>query len=267
MNEIKIFNNPQFGEVRTINKSGEVYFVGNDIAKVLGYSYPANAIQDHVDDEDKTIIQLSDIQDVDKTPHLKGSKITVINESGVYSLVFGSKLELAKQFKKWITSEVLPAIRKTGGYIVAKEEDTPELIMARALMVAKEAIDRQAQRLEHQEQVLKLQEHTIKEQAPKVEYFDSVLDSKRLIAINVIANDLGITAIKLNRFLLENKVIYKVNGCFVLCAKYRNQDLAHTKTYRYTDSHGNIQTAEHLYWTEKGREMIIRMYQQFKKAS
>ena len=65
----------------------------------------------------------------------------------------------------------------------------------------------------------------------------------------------------------EKKVIYQVNGCFVLCAKYRNQDLAHTKTYRYTDSHGNIQTAEHLYWTEKGRELIIRMYQQFKKAS
>lgn len=258
MNEIKIFNNPQFGDIRTTGNTETPVFCLSDLCRVLDLQ--AAAVVRRLSDD---VISSHPIID-----SLGRNQIAnFVNEDGLYDVILDSRKPEAKAFRKWITSEVLPAIRKTGGYIVAKEEDTPELIMARALMVAKEAIDRQAQRLEHQEQVLKLQEHTIKEQAPKVEYFDSVLDSKRLIAINVIANDLGITAIKLNRFLLENKVIYQVNGCFVLCAKYRNQDLAHTKTYRYTDSHGNIQTAEHLYWTEKGREMITRMYQQFKKAS
>lgn len=262
MNEIKIFNNPQFGEIRTTETdSGAALFHASDIAKALGYENTAEAIQKHCKSGNIVKHYVAHLNGIG------GVNVQFIPESEVFRLVMRSKLPEAEQFQDWVCEEVLPAIRKTGGYIVAKEEDTPELIMARALMVAKEAIDRQAQRLEHQEQVLKLQEHTIKEQAPKVEYFDSVLDSKRLIAINIIANDLGITAIKLNRFLLENKVIYQVNGCFVLCAKYRNRDLAHTKTHRYTDSHGNIQTAEHLYWTEKGREMITRMYQQLKKAS
>lgn len=257
MNEIKIFNNPQFGDIRTTGNIDTPVFCLSDLCRVLDLQ--TSAVTRRLE---KDVISSHPLQTAGGI-----QQACFVNEDGMYDVILDSRKPEAKAFRKWITSEVLPAIRKTGGYIVAKEEDTPELIMARALMVAKEAIDRQAQRLEHQEQVLKLQEHTIKEQAPKVEYFDSVLDSKRLIAINVIANDLGITAIKLNRFLLENKVIYQVNGCFVLCAKYRNQDLAHTKTHRYTDSHGNIQTAEHLYWTEKGREMITRMYQQFKKAS
>jgi len=100
MKELQIFNNPEFGQIRTTVIDNEPYFVANDVAKILGYNYPANAIQDHVDSEDKEIVQLSDIQDVDKMPNLKGSKITIINDSGVYSLIFGSNLESAKPFKK-----------------------------------------------------------------------------------------------------------------------------------------------------------------------
>lgn len=108
MNEIQIFNNPEFGEIRTVVIDGEPWFVGNDVARALGYAKPRNAIATHVDEEDA----------------LKQGTLTnggeqsalVINESGLYSLIFGSKLESAKKFKKWVTSEVLPSIRKTGSY-------------------------------------------------------------------------------------------------------------------------------------------------------
>ena len=118
-NGMRVFNNPEFGSVRTVIINGEIWFVGNDVAKCLGYKYPANAIQDHVDDEDKMVIQLSDIQDMDISPlpaHMKGSKITIINESGLYSLIMGSELDSARRFKRWVTSEVLPSIRKMGNY-------------------------------------------------------------------------------------------------------------------------------------------------------
>lgn len=108
--EIKIFKNPQFGEIRTMEKDGEPWFVGKDVAELLGYAKPQNAIATHVDDEDKT---LAPIQGGCST----GTQNTIIiNESGLYSLILSSKLPTAKEFKRWVTSEVLPSIRKTGGY-------------------------------------------------------------------------------------------------------------------------------------------------------
>ncbi|MFW9596783.1 MAG: phage antirepressor [Paludibacter sp.] len=169
MEALRIFNNPQFGEIRTSIIDEQPYFVANDIAKILGYSYPANAIQDHVDEDDKIIVQLADIQDVDKTPHLKGSKITVINESGLYALVFGSKLEGARQFKKWVTSEVLPSIRKNGMYAtditVDKMISDPDF----AIQLLTNLKEEKQKRI-HAEQ-------TVKEQAPKALFADAVATS------------------------------------------------------------------------------------------
>lgn len=109
MHELQIFNNEEFGEVRTVAIEGEPWFVGKDVAEALGYERATKAIQDHVDDEDKDEIPIQDsIGRMQKTP--------LINESGLYALIFGSKLESAKRFKHWVTSEVLPAIRKTGSY-------------------------------------------------------------------------------------------------------------------------------------------------------
>nr|DAP53478.1 MAG TPA: repressor domain protein [Caudoviricetes sp.] len=120
MEQIKIFQNEQFGKVRiAIDKSGEPMFAGADIATMLGYENPRKAIRDHVDEEDKDYCQLSDFQEGNETlpPHMKSSKLLVINESGVFSLIMRSKLPQAKDFKRWVTSEVLPSIRKTGGYV------------------------------------------------------------------------------------------------------------------------------------------------------
>ena len=115
MNELQVFSNPQFGEIRTVELEGEPWFVGKDVAKVLGYQNPQRAIRDHVDEEDKGVTEMV-------TP---GGKQTVplINESGVYSLIFSSKLEKAKEFKRWVTAEVLPTIRKQGGYLTPTVEE------------------------------------------------------------------------------------------------------------------------------------------------
>ena len=124
MNEIKIFENTQFGQIRVIEHDGEPWFVGKDVAEILGYENPTKAIRDHVDDEDKMGVQNVTPSIIDALGREQWP--TWINESGLYSLVLRSNLPTARQFKRWVTSEVLPAIRKTGGYIHAEPSMTPE---------------------------------------------------------------------------------------------------------------------------------------------
>ena len=167
MNAVQIFNNPNFGQIRTLEVNNQPYFVGNDIALALGYAKPRNAILQHVDNEDALKRGIPDNQGFMQDT-------TLINESGVYSLVFGSKLPTAKAFKRWVTSEVLPAIRKTGGYISTTPNDTPEEIMARALTIAQATLAKREERLkqleaqtEQQQATIELQDKEIKEAAPK----------------------------------------------------------------------------------------------------
>ena len=117
MEQLKIFENEEFGSIRTVTRDGEVWFVGKDVAEALGYTNPKNAVPNHVNEEDKLSTQIE----------YAGQRrtVTVINESGLYALIFGSKLESAKRFKRWVTSEVLPAIRKTGSYDL--EDLSPEM--------------------------------------------------------------------------------------------------------------------------------------------
>lgn len=143
MNEVHIFKNPEFGEVRTIAKDNEPWFVGKDVAEILGYERPTKAINDHVDSEDKDAVPIQDsIGRKQKTP--------VINESGLYSLILSSKLPRAKKFKRWVTSEVLPQIRKTGGYISVEKGDSDEAIMAKALLIAQNTIAKKDELLKKQ---------------------------------------------------------------------------------------------------------------------
>ena len=134
-NQLEIFKNEEFGEVRVSIIDNEPWFVGKDIAEVLGYSRPAKAILDHVDDEDKDEVPIQDsIGRMQKTP--------VINESGLYSLVLSSKLPEAKKFKRWVTSEVLPSIRKNGMFAVDELLDNPDLLIATATKLKEERIAR-----------------------------------------------------------------------------------------------------------------------------
>ena len=135
MNELQIFNSEEFGDIRTVQLNNEIYFVGKDVATALGYERAAKAIQDHVDMDDKDEVPIQDsIGRMQKTP--------VINESGLYALIFGSKLESAKRFKHWVTSEVLPAIRKTGSYQKPMTTDQKIQLLAQGNVELTEKIDK-----------------------------------------------------------------------------------------------------------------------------
>lgn len=146
MNNLKVFKNEEFGQVRALEIKGEPYLVGKDVAEVLGYSNTPKAIRDHVDDEDKQTERIV----------LSGQnrEVIVINESGLYSLILSSKLPGAKKFKRWVTSEVLPQIRKTGGYISIESNMTDDEIMAKALLVAQNTINRKNELLQAKEKEL-----------------------------------------------------------------------------------------------------------------
>lgn len=192
--ELKIFTNNEFGEIRTALINGEPWFVGNDIAAALGYgsgkSLP-NAIARHVDDEDKGVTEMM-------TPG-GAQNMTIINESGLYSLVLSSKLPSAKKFKRWVTSEVLPAIRKTGRY---EEPLTGEELMARALVEAKNVLN---------DLKIKNSELTVENQIlkPKGEYFDELVDRNLLTNLTDTAKEIGIKRKDLISFCLDNRYLYR----------------------------------------------------------
>ena len=192
MNELQIFNNEEFGEIRTITKDGEPWFVGKDITEKLGYQNGSRDIARHVDEDDQIVIPIpGDTQN---------RNMLVINESGLYSLVISSKLPNAKKFKKWVTSEVLPSIRKNGGYIANQEQMTPEQIVANALIVAQNIISQKDRQIE--------------EMKPKAEFFDAVAESKTAISMNEVAKVLNIKGYGRNNlfeFLRENKVLDRWN--------------------------------------------------------
>lgn len=257
MNNLEIFNNVRFGEVRvTTNEQNEPVFCLADVCRILDL-IPSKVSQRLSED----VLSKYPLSTNGGT-----QVVNFVNEDGLYDVVLDSRKPEAKQFRKWITSEILPSIRKHGAYATAETIDdiiaNPDN-MIRLLTALKEERDHKLL-IERQNETLKginnEQQHQIKLQAPKVEYYEKVIDSKALIAINVIANDLGISAISLNRFLRERGIIYSVNGTFVLSSKLRDKGYAKTKTFPYTSKTGEPLTAEHLYWTEKGREFIIDLY-------
>lgn len=232
MNELKLFQSSEFGKIRALEVNNQPYFVGRDVAIALGYSNPVSAISQHVDNEDSAKHAIPDNQGFKQST-------TIINESGVYSLVFGSKLPTAKAFKRWVTSEVLPAIRTTGGYISTKQEDTPEEIMARALTIAQATLAKREERLkqlevenaqkqiiiERKDEEISIKDDTIKVLAPKGKCYDEIMSSEGLVTTNMIAAFLGVSAIKLNKLLCEWGVQYRQSSVYFLTAKYRIKDL------------------------------------------
>lgn len=209
-----------------------------------------NALKLHVDEEDKMGWQIT-------TPSRGVQNATIINESGVYSLVFSSKLSDAKKFKRWVTSEVLPSIRKTGGYMVSKHDDTPEMIMARALQVAEEAINRHKQQLEQANERITLQDSQLKKQAPKVKYVDDVLQSVSTYTTTQMSKELGLReAEQLHKLLKDGGIMFKQSGQWLLTAKYSELGYTKPRTHQYTRSDGTTGTNTVTVWTEKGRQFL-----------
>lgn len=236
MNDLMIFQSPEFGQIRTVEVDGEPWLVGKDVAQALGYSNPQKAIRDHVDEEDRT---------VNESFTVNGTPISLINESGLYSLVLSSKLPGAKKFRRWVTSEVLPSIRKTGGYAIP--QDYPSAL--RALAAAEE--QRMALAAENERQKQQLADFE-----PIRQYVDTILESKGALAITQIAADYDISARRLNQILHDEGVQRNVNGQWILYRKHMGKGLTSSKTIHFVHADGRPDTKMQTQWTQKGRLLI-----------
>ena len=237
MNKLQIFNNPDFGEVRTLEENGKVLFCGSDVAKALGYSRPNDALAAHCRYTVKCSIPHPQSPD-------KAIEMSFIPESDLYRLVFSSKLPNAERFTDWVTEEVLPSIRRNGGYIAGQEQMSPEELMARALDVAHNII----RRLEAENSSLTVKNAIM---APKADYFDQLVDRNLLTNFRETAKELGIAPRTFVQFLLDKKYIYRDQKGKLLPYEGKNDGLFEVKecTNQKTQWSG-VQTMV----TPKGRE-------------
>ena len=242
MEELKLFNNPEFGTIRVVTVECEPWLVGKDVATALGYSNTKDALSAHVDDEDKRVIQRSE----NTTLEIPNRGLTIINESGLYSLVLSSKLPTVKKFRRWVTSEILPSIRKTGGYIQGQQELSPEELMAKALLVAQktlEARDKRIADLSSQNEIMK----------PKADYFDRLVDRNTLTNFRETAKQFGIAPKKFVSFLVENKFIYRDKRGRLLPTEGKNYGLFEVKE---CVNDKNKWSGTQTLITPKGREVL-----------
>ena len=238
MEELKLFNNPEFGTIRVISIEDEPWLVGKDVAQALGYTDTDQALRRHVDDEDKLT------RNFDGSGQNRG--MTIINESGLYSLVLASKLPTARKFRRWVTSEVLPSIRKTGGYIQGQQELSPEELMAKALLVAHKTLEDREKRiadLSSQNEIMK----------PKADYFDRLVDRNTLTNFRETAKQFGVAPKKFVAFLIENNFVYRDKRGRLLPAEGKNDGLFEVKE---CINDKNKWSGTQTLITPKGREVL-----------
>lgn len=250
--DVQEFENPEFGTVRALTgEDGEPWFVASDVAKVLGYSNPRKAIIDHVDDEDKGVT---------KRDTLGGTQnMTVINESGLYSLVLSSKLPKAKDFKRWVTHEVLPSIRKHGGYMLGQERMTPEQMLAASMRWLES-------RIREQEETIASQSAQLEEQKPKVLFADAVSASDGTCLVGELAKMLRQNGVQVgqNRLfarLREDGWLGKSGGNRnVPTQKAMERGLFRIKETAVTHSDGHVTISRTAKVTGAGQRFFIDLY-------
>lgn len=230
---LQLFDNPEFGKVRVIIIDGELWFVANDVASALGFGNPRQALKSHVDDEDKGV------HDMD-TPGGYQS-VTVINESGLYSLILRSNLDSAKRFKHWITSEVIPSIRKTGLYVNPNAPIDPEFLR------------RIADEIESHRRKIAVLKTQVAELQPKAAYYDLILQCPDLVSTSQIAKDYGMSAKAFNTLLHRLGVQFNQGGVWLLYQKFARLGWTSTKTHVFTDKYGHERCRVHTYRTQRGR--------------
>lgn len=246
MNELKNFTFED-QQIRVLTIEGEPWFVGKDVAEVLGYSNSRKAIADHVDSEDKGVT---------KCYTLGGTQqIAIINESGLYSLILSSKLPDAKKFKRWVTSEVLPTIRKHGAYMTDQK--------AAAIVTDKNALADLLQQAAYQlkEKDVKIERLTaeLEVSSKKATYLDLIVETKDGMTATQVAQDYGLSAKKFNALLHALGVQRKVNEQWILYAKYQGKGYIASKTFTYTDSTGKNHAKINTVWTQKGRLFLYEL--------
>lgn len=241
MNTPQIFNFEQ-NKVRTILVNDEPYFVGKDVAEILGYERADNAIRNHVDDEDKLTHQIS--------ASGQNRNMTIINESGLYSLILKSKLPSAKKFKRWVTSEVLPQIRKHGMYATDELLNNPDLLIEVAT------------KLKEERTLRLIAEQRVNELQPKADYYDRILNNKGLVTVSTIAKNYDMSAVSFNKLLHELGIQFNQSGTWLLYSKFQDKGYTHIEPFDYEDKNGNRQVKTRMKWTQKGH---IFLYETLKK--
>ncbi|BAX67860.1 phage antirepressor [Latilactobacillus sakei] len=237
MNDLQLFN-LNGNQVRTVLIDNEPYFVGKDVAKILGYANTRDALSKHVDTEDKNSVVIRDGN--------KGNpNQVVINESGLYSLILSSKLPAAKEFKRWVTKEVLPSIRKNGAYLTAEK--------AEEILLNPDTIITLAQQVKNERQGRLIAEQRVNELTPKATYYDTVLANEALVSITVIAKDYGMSGAKMNMLLHDLKVQYKQGKTWLLYAKYQRNGWTQSETRMVQRKDGTEKAVLNTKWTQKGR--------------
>ena len=252
MNNIQIFNNPEFGQVRTVIIDDEPWFAGKDVAAALGYSNTKDALARHVDTDDKRGSRIT-------TPS-GTQEMTIINESGLYSLILSSKLPTAKKFKRWVTSEVLPAIRKTGGYIPAASDMSDEEIMAKALLIGKRTIEQQKERI-------KALEADKDRMRPKEIFADAVATSNTSILIGDLAkilkgNGINIGQKRLFAWMRDHGFLIKQKCVSYNMPTQRSMEMGlfQVKEGSYVGSDGTMKITRTTKVTGKGQQYFINIF-------
>lgn len=225
--------------VRTLVIDGQPYFVGKDVAEILGYANTRDALSKHVDSEDKNTVAIHD-------GIKRGNpNQTVINESGLYSLILGSKLPQAKEFKHWVTSEVLPTIRKHGAYMTNEKIEE--------VLLNPDTIIKLATELKTERERRSIAEQRVNELTPKASYYDLVLSNESLVTITQIAKDYGMSGQAMNHKLHDLGVIYKQGNTWLLYSKYQRTGWTHSETIMVDKADGTQKAVMHTKWTQKGR--------------
>ena len=241
MNEMRIFENEQFGKVRTVIRDGEPWFVAADVCRALEHSNVSMALE-RLDADEKAKFNLG----------LRGGDTGCVNEPGLYSLVLGSRKPEAKAFKRWITHEVIPSIRKTGGYIAGENQMSDDELVARALLMLKKKLEARNLELDQARGEIKQKDAQIQRLAPKASYCDLVLQAKEAVPISLIAKDYGMSARALNAMLHDMRIQYKVDDMWLLYQPLTKK--GYTKSVTYLTDSGVL--AMRTLWTQKGRMFL-----------
>ncbi len=234
--EVMIFNNRDFGEMRTIEINQETWFIGKDVADILGYANTKDALTRHVDEEDKLRSGI--------TTSGQTREMVLINESGLFSLILSSKLPSAKKFKRWVTNEVLPSIRKHGLYATDELLSNPDLFISVLQDLKFEREKRKNLELENAQN-----KQIINELQPKASYYDLILQNKSLVPITQIAKDYGLSGRALNVMLHDLGIQYKQGNTWLLYQDYADKGYTQSRTHAI-DAERSVM---HTYWTQKGR--------------
>lgn len=283
MTDVKIFNSPMFGELRvTRNEKSELLFCLKDVCDSLGLQVKdvakrivCNPDSVGVSSEvkqhpclDIITVGVQTGTKADGTPAIQQTKMYFVSEPDLYRCIFQSRKPTARKFQDWVFNEVLPSLRTTGAYVVTKEEDSEEDIIARGLIAAKTALARREQRIKELEcensqskQVIEVQSERIAKDAPKVEYYEQTLAAENMLTTRQIANELGITPNELHNKLQQLKIIFRQSNQWLMNKPYSTWNLHGTRTYTYYDRHKDVTYAKpYLVWSQRGRRFILALY-------